>query len=77
MWLEFAKDAAPDPKDAWISDLYQRDFELASEEDREAAKAMHDARPKGTPPSSPIKSFVKTFLKPLGIPLAGAAPPAQ
>jgi uncharacterized protein len=77
MWLEFAKDAAPDPKDAWISDLYQRDFELASEEDREAAKAMHDARPKGTPPSSPVKGFVKTFLKPLGIPLAGAAPPAQ
>ena len=32
MWLEFAKDAAPGPGDAWIRDLYQRDLELASDE---------------------------------------------
>ena len=29
MWLEFAKDAAAEPKEAWIRDLYQRDFELS------------------------------------------------
>ena len=29
MWLEFAKDAAPAPSDAWIRDLYQHDFEVS------------------------------------------------
>ena len=29
MWLEFAKDAAPAPSDAWIRDLYQRDFRVS------------------------------------------------
>ena len=79
MWLEFAKDAAPDPKDAWIRELYQRDYELASDDDRQAAVAMHDTRAKGTPPPSPPgRSFIKTFLRPLGLPLLiGSAPPAQ
>jgi TPR repeat protein len=80
MWLEFAKDAAPDPKEAWIRDLYQRDFGLASEDDREAAGVLYDARAKGAPPSTPVRDIVKTFLKPLGPlvgPLAGSSPPAQ
>ena len=76
MWLEVAKDAAPDPKEAWIRDLYQRDFELASDDDRQAAAALHDARAKGTPPTAPVRDVVKTFLKPLG-PLVGSAAPAQ
>jgi uncharacterized protein len=76
MWLEFAKDGAPDPKETWIRDLYQRDFELASDDDRQAAAALHDARAKGWPPSAPVRDIVKFFLKPLG-PLAGSPPPAQ
>jgi hypothetical protein len=77
MWLEFAEDAAPDPKDAWIRDLYQRDYELASDTDRQAAAAMHDARAKGTPPSPPSRNFIKSFLRPLILPLNWPAPPAQ
>jgi hypothetical protein len=77
MWLEFAKDTAPDPKEAWIRDLYQHDYELASDEDRQAATAMHDARAKGTPPSPPGRNFIKTFLRPLALPLNWGAPPAQ
>ena len=78
MWLEFANDAASDPKEAWIRELYQRDFELASEDERQAAAAMHDARAKGAPPSAPVRDVVRAFLRPLG-PLIGSAalPPAQ
>jgi TPR repeat protein len=74
MWLEFAKDAAPDPKEIWIRDLYQRDFASASEDDRQAAAVLYGARAK--PPSSPVRDIVKTFLKPFGA-LAGSASPAQ
>jgi len=72
MWLEFAKDAASDPKEAWIRDLYQRDFALASEDDRQAAEALHDARAKGAPPSAPVRDVVKAFLRPFA-PLIGSA----
>jgi uncharacterized protein len=74
MWLEFAKDAAPDPKEAWIHELYQSDFELASNDERQAAAALHDVRAKGALPSSPVRDIVKTLLKPLS-PLIGSAPP--
>jgi hypothetical protein len=81
MWLEFANDAAPpDPKDAWIHDLYHQDYELASEEDRQTAKAMHDARVKGMPaPRAERNNFIKTLLRPLSLPLNwwAAAPPPQ
>ena len=77
MWLEFAKDAAPDPKEAWIRDLYQRDFGLASEDDREAAAVLYGARTKkGAPPSTPVRDIVNGTLKALG-PLAGFPQPAQ
>ena len=52
MWLEFAKDAAPDPKEVWIRDLYQRDFASASEDDRQAAAILYGDRAKGAPPSN-------------------------
>jgi len=77
MWLEFARDAAPDPKDPWIHDLYQRDFELASEADRQAATVMHDTRAKGAPSLVPARDAIKSFLRPLGIPLGGSAPAPQ
>jgi uncharacterized protein len=77
MWLEFAKDTAPDPKESWIHELYQSDFELASNDERQAAAAFHDARAKGAPPSTPVRDIVKTLLKPLGPLIGSAAPPAQ
>jgi uncharacterized protein len=77
MWLELAKDAAPDPKEVWIHDLYQHDYELASDDDRQAAAVMHDTRVKGTPPAASSRSFIKTFLRPLALPLNWGAPPAQ
>jgi hypothetical protein len=79
MWLEFARDAARDPSEAWIRDLYKRDFDLASDNDRQAAAALHDARAKQAFPSAPVRDVVKFILKPLTQfgPLAGSPPPAQ
>jgi uncharacterized protein len=77
MWLELAKDGASDTKEPWIRDLYQRDFGLASDDDRQAAALLRDARVKETPPSAPGKGFVKTFLGPLGLPLPGSGTPGQ
>jgi uncharacterized protein len=34
MWLELAKDGAANPKGQWIRDLYQRDFRVASNNER-------------------------------------------
>lgn len=76
MWLEFAKDAATDPKEQWIHELYQSDLELTSDDERQAAAAMHDARAKAAPPSTPVRDIVKTFLKPLGPLIGSAAPPS-
>jgi uncharacterized protein len=76
MWLEFAKDAAPDPKETWIRDLYQRDFASASEDDRETAAVLYEARAKEAPPSTPVRDIIKGTLKALG-PLAGFPQPAQ
>ena len=78
MWLEFAKDAAPAPGDAWIRDLYQHDLESASDSDRQAAATLHDARSKQVLPSATVRDVVKFVLKPLQlVPLASSAPPAQ
>jgi uncharacterized protein len=77
MWLEFANDATPqDPQDSWIHDLYRRDFELASEEDRRAAALLHDTRAKGAPSLAPARDAIKSLLRPLGLSPAGLAPPA-
>jgi TPR repeat protein len=77
MWLQFAKEAAPGPQETWIRDLYQRDFNSANDDDRQAAAVLYGARSKGAPPSAPVRDIVKSFLKPLG-PLAGGSPsPAQ
>jgi uncharacterized protein len=76
MWLEFAKDAAPGPTDTWIRDLYQRDFESASDDERQAAAELHDTRAKGPQRFSPLRDIVKGAAKLLG-PLAGPLSPAQ
>jgi uncharacterized protein len=76
MWLEFAKDAAPAPSDAWIRDLYQRDLESASEGDRQAAAALHDARSKQAFPSAPVRDVVKFILKPFQFGPLAATPPS-
>jgi len=72
MWLWFAKDASPGADGAWISDLYQRDFAAASDSDRQAAAALHDARAKQAPPSDPGGAIIRFLRKPLG-PLVGEA----
>lgn len=83
MWLTIARNAAEGPKDEWIRQLYQRDYAAASDEDRQVAAAMLDARSKGPPqPSFISRNVVKTLqmLRPFNIPmLAGssAPPPAQ
>ena len=65
MWLELAKDAAANPKDQWIRELYQRDFQLASDKDRQAAARILEARVKGTSPPLPVRSSVMSFLQPI------------
>jgi TPR repeat protein len=76
MWLQFAKDGAPAQGDPWIRDLYQRDLESASNDDRQAAAALHDARPKQAFPSAPVRDVVKFVLKPFQFgPLAGTPAP--
>jgi uncharacterized protein len=76
MWLEFAKDSAPDANGAWIRDFYQRDFELASDDERQAAADLHDARAKGVPHFHPLRDIVSGAARLLG-PLAGPLSPAQ
>jgi TPR repeat protein len=70
MWLEFAKDSVSDPKNAWIRELYLHDWQAASDDDRQAAAAMHDARAKETP-ALPASSVIKSLVRPVGIPLNG------
>jgi hypothetical protein len=76
MWLEFAKDSAPDANGVWIRDLYQRDFELANDDERQAAADLHDTRAKGAPRFTPLRDLFKGAAKFLG-PLAGPLSPAQ
>ena len=76
MWLQFAKDGAQDPKYGWIRELYQRDFQVASDDDRQAAAALHDARAKEML-SAPAKNVIKTFVRPVGVPATGSPPSAQ
>jgi hypothetical protein len=66
MWLELAKDGAPNPKDQWIRDLYQRDFRVASDNERLAAASMRDARARGTSPPVSARSSVTSSLQPFG-----------
>jgi TPR repeat protein len=70
MWLELARDGASNPKDQWIHDLYQRDFQVASDDDRQAAAMMREARAKGPPPL-PARSSVTSFLESLDAPPTG------
>ena len=79
MWLELAKDGAPGSKDQWIGELYQRDFQAATDGDRRMASAMREAPAKVTQPI-PIGSSFTSFLRPFGAsptdPLS-PSPPAQ
>ena len=62
VWLELAKNAASNPKDQWIHELYQRDFQAATDKDRKAAIALLQEAAKGTPPATPAASNVTSFL---------------
>jgi hypothetical protein len=67
MWLELAKDGAPNPTGQWIRDLYEHDFRNASDNERLAAASMRDARAKGISSSPSARSSVTSFLQPFGI----------
>ena len=67
MWLEMGKDGAPNPREQWIRDLYQRDFREASDAERLAAASMRDARAKGASPPLAARSSVTSFLQPFGV----------
>ena len=77
MWLELAKNGALDTKDQWILELYQRDFQVASDRDRQAAIAMQEAPTKGAPPPILTRSSVTSFLQPFGVPPTSPPPPPQ
>jgi hypothetical protein len=66
MWLELAKDGAPDPKDQWIRDLYQRDFLVAGDKDRLAAASMREASARRASRSLPARSSVASSWQPFG-----------
>jgi hypothetical protein len=75
MWLEFAKGGASGPRDQWILDLYQRDSQVASDNDRRAATAMHEALTKITSVPTPVRSSVTSFFGPSAALLTGSSPP--
>ena len=64
MWLEVAKSGAPNPNEQWISDLYQRDFRMANENERLAAAALRDARMKAASMPVPARPRVASSLPP-------------
>jgi uncharacterized protein len=77
MWLKIARTGDDALKDQWIRDMYQADFAAASDEDRQAAETMLNARAKGPPlPSFIPRSVIKTLeiLRPLNIPLLASSP---
>lgn len=76
-WLEFAKDRASGPKDQWIRDLYQRDLQAASDNDRQMATAMHEALSHGIRPLTSAESSVTSFFAPLAASLPSSSSPAQ
>ncbi len=76
MWLEFAKDSAPASGDPWIRDLYQRDFAQASQSEREAAAALHDARAKQAFPMASVRNVVTFVLKPFQFGALASTPAA-
>ena len=72
MWLELAqaRDGASNPSNQWIQELYQRDFQAAGDDDRQAAARMREARAKPAPPHA--RNSVTSFLE-----LFGAVPTGQ
>ena len=77
MWLEFAKGVASGPRDQWILDLYQRDLQVASDNDRRAAAAMREALTKITSAATPARSSVTSFFGPSAALLTASSPPPQ
>ena len=47
MWLTLAKTAAQGPKDEWVRDLYGKDWEAASDDDRQVAAALSERARQG------------------------------
>ncbi len=81
MWLQIARKGSEGAgKEEWIRQLYERDADAATDDDRQAAAAMLDAQAKGPPlPSFVSRSLVKGIQVPrlLNIPMLAASPPPQ
>lgn len=77
MWLEFAKSEVSGSKDQWMRDLYQRDLQAASDDDRRAAAAMYETLAKTTPTRISAESSVSSLLGPSAALLTSSLPPAQ
>ena len=76
MWLEVAREGSQDPEDEWIRELHRRDFDAASNEDREMAAALLEARAKGFAHSAKGILRPTNVVRPAEAPkLAGAPPP--
>jgi len=88
MWLTVANDAARGPKDAWMSDLYVKDFAQAGDEDKQVAAlflseyskgAEAQGAPNSTPPvvvqsaTSPAAPLVAPRAAPAAAPVAATS----
>jgi uncharacterized protein len=77
MWLEFAKGVASGPRDQWILDIYQRDLQVASDNDRRAAAALREALTKITSAPTLARSSVTSVFGPSAALLTDSSPPPQ
>ncbi len=67
MWLDLARASAPNPKEQWIRDLYQRDFRNASDSERLMAASMLDARTKIALPAFAARNSITSLLQPFDV----------
>jgi uncharacterized protein len=88
MWLMIANDAARGPKDAWMSDLYAKDFAEAGDDDKQVAAlflreyskgSAAQGAPNSTPPvvtqhaASPAAPLVAPRTAPAAAPVAATS----
>jgi uncharacterized protein len=66
MWLAIAKSAAQGPKDAWMVDLYAKDFGGANEEDRQVAALYLSDHARGGLPPPPAAAATQGLMPLLG-----------
>jgi TPR repeat protein len=80
IWLTIAKSAAKGPKDDWIKDLFVKDYNAASDDDRQIASIYISERASAgeaePPPSNPVSGWLasgRSILPPMPR-MLGSAP---